>query len=88
MHQRRAKVAFSIDANLLVRVEHIRASTGESRSAVISRAIAKLTSEKEYDERVRRYVAAYQEQPEDRRQVGTARRSARRVLARLPWEDR
>jgi metal-responsive CopG/Arc/MetJ family transcriptional regulator len=87
MSQRRAKVAFSIDARLLARVERIRANTGESRSAVISRAVAKLTSENAHGEQVRRYVAAYQEQPEDQQHVDAARRAARRTLARLPWED-
>src|SRR4051812_12099914 len=88
MVHRKAKIAFSIDARLLASVERVRAHTGESRSAVIARAIARLTSDNEQQERVRRYVLAYQEQPEDRRQVEAARRHARHVLAGLPWEDK
>ncbi|HEX9294781.1 MAG TPA: hypothetical protein VF881_03075 [Polyangiaceae bacterium] len=82
----RAKVAFSIDAGLLARVERIRGSTGESRSAVIGRALARLTSETEHDEQVKRYVAAYRAQPEDRPHIEAARAQARRTLARLPWK--
>jgi hypothetical protein len=84
---RRAKIACSIDAGLLARVEMIRLGTGESRSAVIGRALMKLTSEAAHEEQVRRYQAAYREQPEGRSAVAAARRQARRTLARLPWES-
>ena len=84
---RKAKVAISIDARVLARVERIRTSTGESRSAVIGRALTLLTSQSVHDERVQRYLAAYREQPEDEMQVRVARRQARRTLARLPWKD-
>ncbi|HWZ89538.1 MAG TPA: hypothetical protein VNW92_11830 [Polyangiaceae bacterium] len=47
----------------------------------------KLTSEAAHEEQVRRYQAAYREQPEGRSAVAAARRQARRTLARLPWES-
>jgi len=84
---RRAKVAFSIDARLRARVERIRSSTGETRSAVISRALARLTSEQAHDAQVQQYVRAYREQPEARTEVDASRRHARRTLARLAWKD-
>ena len=84
---RRAKIACSIDAGLLARVESIRLVTGETRSAVIGRALIKLTSDEAHAERVRRYRAAYLEQPEAPGEIATARRQARRVLAHLPWDD-
>jgi metal-responsive CopG/Arc/MetJ family transcriptional regulator len=84
---RRAKIAFSIDAKLLARVERIRLSTGESRSAVIGRALARLTSEHIHAAQAQRYREAYCEQPEGKTEVRGARLHARRTLARLPWED-
>ena len=84
---RRAKVAFSIDAGLLARVESIRLVTGETRSAVIGRALAQLTSDEAHAEQVRRYRAAYREQPEAVHELEAARRHARRTLTRLPWDD-
>jgi hypothetical protein len=83
---RKAKIAITIDRHLLAQVERVRAGTGESRSAVVGRAVARLTSEDMYEARVRRYVAAYRAQPETQSDVETARRIARRTLKRLPWK--
>ena len=80
-------MAFSLDTQLLAQLERIRLSTGESRSAVIGRALEMLTSESARQHDVERYVAAYREQPESRSEIRSARRRARRTLARLPWED-
>ncbi|MEI9941437.1 MAG: hypothetical protein WDO69_29815 [Pseudomonadota bacterium] len=85
---RRSKIACSIDAGLLARVESIRLLTGESRSAVIGRALTKLTSEEAHAEQVRRYRAAYLEQPETPHEIEVAQRHARRTLARLTWADK
>jgi metal-responsive CopG/Arc/MetJ family transcriptional regulator len=82
-----AKVAFSIDADLLTRVESVRKRTGESRSAFVSRALRMLTAESARALAVARYVEAYRERPESSGVVGAARRSARRALSRLAWED-
>jgi hypothetical protein len=83
----RAKIAFSVDPEVLASVERYRARTGESRSAVISRALELLTESDEKSERIARYVRSYREQPEAARDVQSARRQARRVLAALPWKD-
>jgi metal-responsive CopG/Arc/MetJ family transcriptional regulator len=82
-----AKVACSIDANLLARVESARKRTGESRSAFISRALRMLTAESARAHAVARYVEAYRERPESSDDVRAARRSARRALSRVAWED-
>jgi hypothetical protein len=82
-----AKVACSIDEALLARVESVRKKTGESRSAFISRAIRALTAEAARGLAVARYVEAYREHPERSEDVRAARRSARRALARVAWED-
>jgi hypothetical protein len=81
---RKAKIAITIDRRLLAQIERVRAGTGESRSAVVGRAVARLTSEAMYGAPVRRYVAGYQEQPETQSDVETARRIARRTLKRPP----
>lgn len=77
---RRAKFACSIDATLLARVERLRARSGESRSAVVSRALAKLTEQEARAVRVRRYLEAYREQPETDKEIETAAELARRAL--------
>jgi metal-responsive CopG/Arc/MetJ family transcriptional regulator len=84
---RRAKIACSIDSRLLARVERMRASTGESRSAVINRALAKLTADELSTARTRRYVQAYRDVPDEGRALTAARRLAERALAALPWDD-
>jgi hypothetical protein len=82
-----AKVAISLDASLLARVESIRATTGESRSAFISRALVALVKEQTRARAVSRYVDAYREHPEAPVDVAAARNGARRALARVPWDD-
>jgi predicted transcriptional regulator len=81
-----AKIAFSLDERLLDRVERIRARTGESRSALIARALAAMTEEDARGADVRRYVEAYRELPETGEEVARARESAKRTLTRLPWD--
>jgi metal-responsive CopG/Arc/MetJ family transcriptional regulator len=83
----RAKIACSIDPELLGKVERLRASTGESRSAVIGRALAKLMDERTRAARIARYMQAYREQPESGADQRIARKQARRVLAALAWDD-
>lgn len=85
--RRATKIACRIDADLLRRVEAVRATTGESRSALISRALLALTASSVRARSVERYVAAYRECPERPADVATARRSARRALAGVAWED-
>jgi metal-responsive CopG/Arc/MetJ family transcriptional regulator len=82
-----AKVACSIDARLLARVESVREKTGESRSAFISRAIRALMAESARAQALARYVQAYAQHPESSKDVQAARRSARRALSRLAWEE-
>jgi metal-responsive CopG/Arc/MetJ family transcriptional regulator len=80
-----AKIAFSLDERLLDRVERIRARTGESRSALIARALTAVTEQDARAADVRRYVEAYRERPETEEDEARARESARRTLKRLPW---
>lgn len=82
-----AKVACSIDARLLARVESVRKQTGESRSAFISRALRTLTAESARALAAARYVEAYRQHPETTDDVEAARKSARRALSKLTWES-
>jgi metal-responsive CopG/Arc/MetJ family transcriptional regulator len=83
-----AKVACSLDRRLLARVERLRARTGESRSAVIGRALALLTTEEARAAAVRRYVEAYREMPESSEEVTAAASTALQALASLAREER
>lgn len=83
----RAKIACSIDPDLLARVERLRALTGESRSSVIGRALAMLTDEQARTAEVDRYKEAYREVPESTADERAARRQARQVLSQLAWDD-
>jgi metal-responsive CopG/Arc/MetJ family transcriptional regulator len=82
-----AKIACSIDADLLERVEAVRARTGESRSAFISRALLALTGEAVRARSVKHYIEAHEKHPERREDLVAARKSALRALSRLAWED-
>lgn len=87
MARARAKIACTIDPELLGRVEGLRASTGESRSEVIGRALARLMEERTRAERVRRYTQVYREHPESAAEERSARKQARRALVELAWDD-
>jgi metal-responsive CopG/Arc/MetJ family transcriptional regulator len=80
-----AKVAISLDRDLFLEVERTRERTGETRSALMSRALQLLTREEQRAAQVRDYVRAYQEHPETKQEVTAARVLARRALKNLPW---
>jgi metal-responsive CopG/Arc/MetJ family transcriptional regulator len=82
-----AKIAVSLETELLRRVERVREQTGESRSAVVSRALRQLTREDEHARRVVEYVQVYRAKPETAAEVAAARSSAKRALALLAWDE-
>ena len=86
MGARAEKVALSLDRELLRRAEKLRKATGESRSALLARALRLLVGAESHAERVREYVAAYERAPEDARDIEAARDLAKRALAALPWD--
>ena len=87
MPARTAKIACSIDSHLLASVERLRVRTGESRSALIARALADLVGAQDLQRRVKAYVQSYVAHPESPGEVRQARRTARRALSELPWDD-
>ena len=82
-----AKIAISVDAELLRRVEKMRSRTGESRSAVVGRALRLLTEQGRRAELVAEYRKSYLEHPESADEVSSATHLARRSVASLPWSE-
>jgi len=67
---RAQKVAVSLPADLLARVARLRERTGESRSAVVRRALELLLERLDHYEAVREYVEAYELLPETPGEAG------------------
>lgn len=82
-----AKVAISLDSTLLREIERLRAHTGESRSAVMARALQLLTQAEAQKAKVARYIEVHREHPEHHEAIAAARKRARASLAHLPWDD-
>ncbi len=83
----RAKIAVSLDPSVVARVERLRRRTGESRSAVVGRALASLLDDEANVQRAEDYVRAYRERPESISDIDAARASARAAVAHLAWDD-
>jgi len=81
------KIAVSLDREILAQAERIRKSTGESRSALVGRALRQLLKSEMHSARVTEYIEAYRRAPEKTRDVRRARALARRSLAALPWDE-
>ncbi|GMV16153.1 MAG: ribbon-helix-helix protein, CopG family [Polyangiaceae bacterium] len=81
------KLAISLDRELLRRAEQLRRATGESRSALVARALRQLLRAQEVEQLARDYVAAYRRVPETPLEVRAARALAKKSLARVEWDD-
>ena len=80
------KVAISLPAGLLARVEVERRARQESRSAFLRRAIELFFAASRQADRVREYAAAYRRHPETEDEVAAADAAAAELLAAEPWE--
>ncbi|MEW6365055.1 MAG: ribbon-helix-helix protein, CopG family [Acidobacteriota bacterium] len=80
------KLAVSIPADLLASAERRCRRKGESRSALIRRALEALLAGERERYRVRRYVRGYLEQPETGDETAVAHAQAASVLSLEPWE--
>lgn len=83
----RAKIAISLDPAVLARAERLRRVTGESRSALINRALAALVDAEAHEVRVSQYVDAYKRQPENAKETAVARALAVSALRGVGWDD-
>jgi Arc/MetJ-type ribon-helix-helix transcriptional regulator len=81
------KVAVSLDREVLAHAERLRKSTGESRSALVGRALRHLLQSEMRSARVAEYVEAYRRTPETAHDVRRARTVARRSIAALRWDE-
>jgi metal-responsive CopG/Arc/MetJ family transcriptional regulator len=82
-----AKVTISLERDVFVRAERLRKRSGESRSALVGRALRELLRHDAMADEARRYVDAYRRMPETVAEVRRARRLARHGIIALPWED-
>jgi hypothetical protein len=76
-----------MDAVLLARAEQLREATGESRSALVCRALRQLLRAEAHAASVRAYVDAYRRVPETTLDQRRAHSLALRSLSSLPWEE-
>jgi metal-responsive CopG/Arc/MetJ family transcriptional regulator len=80
------KIAITLEAPLLEGLEAVRRVTGESRSAVIARAVRTLLDDERRKAQVREYVEAYRRVPETADDLALSQAGAA-ALAQLPWDD-
>lgn len=62
----------SLDDELLVEIERVRGRTGESRSALIRRALEQLLDRERLQQQAREYRARYRSRPESAPDVAAA----------------
>jgi len=66
------KIAMSLDEQLLEEIERVRGRTGESRSALIRRALDMLLETERRRQRISEYVEGYRRRPEPEKMVAAA----------------
>ena len=82
------KVAVTVQSEVLAAAERLRSRTGESRSALFTRALRGLVRTEELKAKVERYREAYREQPETAREIEEADALARESMKSAPdWDD-
>lgn len=84
---RTAKIAVSLDRELLLDAERVRRRTGEARSALVARALRSLLQAEERQLEIEAYKAAYRAHPETKAEVKALQKLAQRALVHLPWDD-
>lgn len=82
---RTAKVAISLPSDVLTELERLRSETGESRSALVQRAIRQLIRDRRREERISRYIEGYRQRPESPAEIEAAERAAIDLFASEPW---
>jgi len=87
MRRTSQKVAISLDTGVFKRAEELRKASGESRSALVGRALRLLLADNARARDVEQYVLAYQRVPEGTPDERRARALARRSFKALAWDD-
>ena len=83
---RARKVAISLPAELLERVEDRRRSTGDTRSRLVGKALERYLRDEDGASLVREYVEGYRRTPESVEEVAEAESMIGEALAEDPWE--
>lgn len=78
------RVAVTLTAEVVRELEGLRRVTGETRSALVRRAILRMTGLRSLKARVRRYVDGYRRRPEGEGEVAAATATAVQLLAQEP----
>jgi len=81
------RIVVVLERKLLQRAERLRASTGESRNALVERALRRVLQAGAHERNVEQYVMVYRRVPDGPRHASLARRTASRALAFLSWKD-
>lgn len=81
------KVAISLDQELFERAERLRKASGETRSALVARALRQLLRDEGQTRAVAEYVEAYLRFPETATDERRARALARKSVTALAWDD-
>ncbi len=81
------KVTVSVDPAVLRDAERMRRRTGESRSALVARALRVVLASDEKAQRVAQYVDGYRRMPETAGDEKSARALAARALSALEWKS-
>ena len=83
---KKEKVAVTIDRVVLETTEKMRKRSGESRSAIVNRALRLLIADADQKTKIARYVDGYCEHPEGDEVIQTAEALATAALKGLPWD--
>jgi metal-responsive CopG/Arc/MetJ family transcriptional regulator len=81
------KVAISLDQGLFERAERLRKASGETRSALVARALRQLLRDESQTRAVAEYVEAYLRIPETATDERRARALTRKSMTALAWDD-
>jgi metal-responsive CopG/Arc/MetJ family transcriptional regulator len=80
------KIAISLPRQLVRLMERERKRTGETRSALVRRAVRRLFQDQEHMLQVSEYVEGYRAQPETEEEIAAAEAEAAELFSREPWE--
>jgi len=80
------KIAISLPASLAGKIERERKRTGETRSALVRRAVERWFAEREERARIAAYVEGYRTHPESEEEIAAAEAGAVSLLGGEPWE--
>ena len=85
MATKKEKVAVTIDHRVFGEAERLRRATGESRSALVNRALNLLVASEAREKNIAEYVQGYRNHPEIEDELSSAANVAAENLKDVPW---